>query len=140
MLEILKALVAKASGSSAMQNGLAGGFWYKKAPQGQPMPYVIIRPPDGENIDYDTSKRYVEAVNYDIAVVGRKVADIAAIVIAWRDALNYQPLPLETGHVMAAKLDGQDQVDEAPFGRIAGLHSAHSPLRVQAAAITPITL
>lgn len=116
MLEILKALNARASASAAMQAGLAGGWWFKRAPQGRSMPYVIIRPPDGGNIDYDTSTRYIEPVNYDIVIVGRKVADIAAVVTAWRDALNQRgtTLTLDTGHVMNITLDSEEQIDESP--------------------------
>lgn len=115
MLEILKAIATRIAGSTTMRNGLAGGWWFKKAPQGQPMPYALIKPGTGSQIEYDTSARYIEPVGYDLIIVGRKVSDIAAIVTAWRDTMNWKALTLDTGHIMAATLDDEEQLDESPL-------------------------
>jgi hypothetical protein len=115
MLRILKGMVSKAAASSAMQSGLAGGFWFKRAPRNALMPYVIIEPGDSASIDYETSKRYVEPVNYKVAVVGKRISDIASIVAAWRDGFNYQNVTLDEGHVMACQLTDEEQLDESPL-------------------------
>src|ERR1041385_3243963 len=114
MLRILKGIITKASASPALNAGLDGGYWFKRAPRTAVLPYLVIEPGTGAEIDYDTSKRYVEPVNYRFCIVGRRISEIASIVAAWRDNFNYQQMALESGHVMACKLTDEEQIDEAP--------------------------
>src|SRR4051812_20414450 len=113
MHEIAKAINTKIAADPSLQTELTGEWWNRRAPQGQTMPYAIFKVDDGE-LEYDTSKRYVEPVTVEVIIVGRYEQTITPIVARWRTAFNYQQLPLDTGHVMALALTSEQFVDESP--------------------------
>jgi len=113
MHEIAKAINAKIGGDTNLQLGLTGEWWNRHAPQGRAMPYAVFKVGDGE-IAYDTSRRYVEPVTVEVNIVGRYEADVAPIVARWRAGFIYQPLTLDTGHVMALALTSEQFMDESP--------------------------
>jgi hypothetical protein len=113
MQEIVKALVASIEAKPSMLAGLPGEFWTRRAPPGVARPYAVIAIDGGDEPDYDTSERYLQSVSIRIHFVADYLADLT-MVGTWRDALNYQPLTLSAGRVVAAKLVEDRFVDEPP--------------------------
>jgi hypothetical protein len=113
MLEVIKALVKKLEETPSLWAGMTGEFWTRRAPPSVARPYIIIEPGGGE-ADYDTSKRYVKDNTFRILFIGDNLSDFAHAVKRIRDALNFQPLTLESGRLMQATVVSDDFIDEPP--------------------------
>jgi hypothetical protein len=129
MIEILEAIALKASSTPALTSGLAGGFHLSHPGEGTTMPFAVLTPITAVPL-YNTSRTYLQPVSMQISLFAATVGEIAALIKAYRDNFNRQPLTLATGKVMSAVLTDERLVDDVEDENDA-LHSKHYVLEFE---------
>ena len=103
MYALISAIQRKFAGDGTLAQ-VTGGLFLFRAPSGVAMPYAVLTPVGTLPPGYTTGTAYTQPVSIQISVFAKPPELAAKLGQLVRDSFNWQPLPMDEGRCLMARL------------------------------------